>query len=92
VRVLDWANHAEIASGTLVPVLTDWQATDVPPVNLLYRPNVRRQARVRLLIDFVCDVFREIERKRGQHLVAAAPPRWLKRYYAKASATIDRER
>jgi hypothetical protein len=39
-----------------------------------------------------CDVFREIERKRGQHLVAAAPPRWLKRYYAKASATIDRER
>jgi hypothetical protein len=41
---------------------------------------------------FEAEAIREIERKRGQHLVAAAPPRWLKRYYAKASATIDRER
>jgi DNA-binding transcriptional LysR family regulator len=92
VRVLDWANHAEMAAGTLVPVLTDWQATDVPPVNLLYRPNVRRQARVRLLLDFIGDVFRDIEKGRGQALVAGGPPRWLKRHYAKASTTIDRRR
>lgn len=33
-----------------MPVLDDWQALDVPPVNLRYRPSVRRLPRMRLVI------------------------------------------
>lgn len=44
VRVLDWHKRpgCEIASGALVPALTDWAMTDeVPPVNMLYPPIAR---------------------------------------------------
>jgi LysR family transcriptional regulator for bpeEF and oprC len=88
IRVLDWANRAELASGALVPVLTDWQLAEVPPVNLLYRPGASRPQRVRLFLEFVTQLFREIESRRGQPLVAGGPPGWLKRPYARASASV----
>jgi LysR family transcriptional regulator, transcriptional activator for dmlA len=33
VRVLDWANRTELASGALVPALQDWEPSDAPPVS-----------------------------------------------------------
>jgi DNA-binding transcriptional LysR family regulator len=91
IRVLDWANHRELESGSLVPVLADWQLTEVPPVNLLYRPNARRPQRVRLFIEFVTQLFREIESRRTPRLVAGPPPPWLKRPLTRASASIERQ-
>jgi hypothetical protein len=32
--------------GALMPALTDWEHDEVPPVNLLYPPSVRRIPRV----------------------------------------------
>lgn len=61
VRILEWTNRADLEQGALVPALTAWDCPDAPPIVLSYRPSARRVARVRLFIEFVQDVFRELE-------------------------------
>ena len=51
MRILDWTNLDELATGTLVQALGDWESPEAPPVNLLFRLSVRRNPRVRLFID-----------------------------------------
>jgi DNA-binding transcriptional LysR family regulator len=94
VRIVDWSRRPghEIARGALVPVLTDWELTEVPPVNLLFSPSVRRVPRVRLFIDFVTQLFRDIEQQREHRLPATSAPQWLKTRHPRASATIARAR
>jgi DNA-binding transcriptional LysR family regulator len=89
-RILDWHKRQgrEIASGLLVPALTDWTHDEVPPVNALYRPSVRRVPRVRLFIDFVTQLFRDIEQQREVRAPSTAMPRWAKAYRPRASATL----
>lgn len=89
-RLLDWHKRSgrEIASGALVPALTDWDQTEVPPVNLLYPPSVRRLPRVRLFIDFVTQLFRDIELQRERRTPSTAMPRWRMSRKLRASATI----
>ena len=79
-RLLDWHKRQghEIASGALVPALTDWEHDEVPPVNLLYPPSVRRIARVRLFIDFVTQLFRDIEQQREVRAPSTSMPRWAR--------------
>ncbi len=88
-RLLDWHQRQgrEIASGALVPALTDWSEEEVPPVNMLYRPSVRRIPRVRLFIDYVVQLFADIEKQRPMRAPATGKPRWLKGRRARASAT-----
>jgi LysR family transcriptional regulator, regulator for bpeEF and oprC len=89
-RILDWHQRQgrEIASGLLVPALTDWTEEEVPPIRLLYRPSVRRVPRVRLVIDFVTQLFADIEKLRPVHAPATGMPRWLlKSRRLRASAT-----
>lgn len=91
-RLLDWHKRQgmQIASGLLVPALTDWEHQDVTPINLLYPPSVRRIARVRLFIDFVTQLFRDIEQQREVRSPSTPMPRWAKAGRVRASATIDR--
>jgi DNA-binding transcriptional LysR family regulator len=86
IRLLDWTNLPELASGALVSALQDWESTEAPPVNLLYRASVRRIPRVRLFIEFATDLFRELDRSRGQQVIATERPPWLWRHYGRASA------
>jgi len=91
VRVLDWHKRQgrEIASGALVPALTDWAMTDeVPPVNMLYPPSARRIARVRLFMDFVVQLFRDIEQQREVRTPATQIPRWAIGRRPRASASV----
>lgn len=91
-RLLDWhkrRGHA-LASGALVAALADWEATEVPPVNLLYPPSARRIARVRLVIEFLTQLFRDIEQQRDNRSPATGPPQWLRSRYPRASATLGR--
>jgi LysR family transcriptional regulator, regulator for bpeEF and oprC len=91
-RILDWhwrPGH-ELADGRLVPALTDWELTEVPPVNLLYSPSVRRIPRVRLFIDFVTQLFSDIEAQRASQQPPTSPPKWLKGRLSRASATVGR--
>jgi LysR family transcriptional regulator for bpeEF and oprC len=93
-RLVDWQKREghEFASGDLVRALTDWELTEVPPVNLLYPPSVRRTPRVRLFIDFVTQMFRDIEQLRETHTPASGPPRWMKGHHMRASSTAGRDR
>lgn len=90
VRILDWTNLPELASGTLVRALEDWESPEAPPVNLLYRASVRRIPRARMFIEFATELFRELDRLRGQRVVGTERPLWLRRYYERASAIMGR--
>ena len=62
-----------------------------PPIDVLYRPNQRRIPRVRQFIDFVTELFREVEAERGEKAGAqlrTKRPRWWARH-GRASAAIE---
>ena len=90
IRILDWTNLPELASGSLLQVLRDWESPEAVPVNLLYRPSIRRIHRVKAFIDYVTDLFRELDARRGGHVVATERPPWLRRHYARTSAVMSR--
>jgi DNA-binding transcriptional LysR family regulator len=89
-RMLDWRRRPgnALANGSLVAVLTDWKVAEVPPVTLLYPPRVRRMPRVRTFIDFVTQLFRDIEQERNGAASATAAPGWLRSHKARASSSI----
>ncbi|MBQ0921953.1 LysR family transcriptional regulator [Hydrogenophaga aromaticivorans] len=88
-RLLDWHQRPgrEVPRGLLVPALTDWVVDEVPPVNLLYAPSVRRTPRVRVFLDWVVQLFAEVERERLRPLPATAMPHWVKMRRLRASET-----
>lgn len=89
-RISDLSAQSLLASGRLVPVLRDWEMKDAPPVNLFYRASHRRTARVRVFIDHVTAVFRDLEAQRdqGAAVPAAERPEWYGRRYGHVSATL----
>ena len=88
-RLLDWHQRPgrEIPRGLMAPALTDWVVDEVPPVNLLYPPSVRRIPRVRVFLDWVVQLFADVERERQLPFPATAMPRWVKAHRPRASAT-----
>lgn len=85
-RILDWTESADLASGSLVRALADWESTEAPPVNRLHRASVRRVPRVRLFVDFATRLFGELDQRRGRSVVGTERPRWLGRRHGRASA------
>ena len=78
--------RAHVQTGRLVPVLLDWEVRGGPPVNVLFRPSQRRTPRVRLFLDFVTALLREIEVQGRRH---AARPHWHRAGYGRASSVLD---
>jgi DNA-binding transcriptional LysR family regulator len=76
-----------LQAGRLIPVLLDWEVKGGPPVNLLFRPNQRRTPRVRLFLDFVTGLLRDIEGDRERNVEL---PHWHRRGYGRASAVLRR--
>jgi DNA-binding transcriptional LysR family regulator len=91
-RFLDWADLPQVASGALVPVLSDWQATDAPPVNILYSASTRRIPRARAFIDFISERFRSLDELRGLKPIVTAPPLWMRRPHGRASDFLEHSR
>jgi DNA-binding transcriptional LysR family regulator len=94
-RLSDLTVRAHLQRGQLVPALLDWELQDSPPINLLYRPNHRRIARVRLFIDFVTTLFSQLESERDSGLAArlpTLPPQWHQQRYAHGSAAARTRR
>lgn len=88
VRILDWTELPDLASGSLVRALADWESTEAPPVNLLYHASARPIPRVRLFLEFATELFRELDRVRGQSVMGTERPRWLWRHYGRASVVM----
>ncbi len=89
-RVSDVSTHAQLSSGQLVPVLLDWEMKDAPPVNLMYRPNQRRNSRVKVFIDFVTTLFRDLEAAREHGGIArqVERPDWYGRRFGHVSSAV----
>jgi DNA-binding transcriptional LysR family regulator len=80
VRLSEISLRSELASGRLVPALTQWRMQDVPLVNLLYRPKARQAARVRAFIDFAYELFQKPDAAdAAPSRTAADRPRWYRR-------------
>lgn len=91
VRLLDWTNLAELAAGSLVRVLSEWESSEATPVNLIYSPSIRRTARARAFIDFVIEIFQELDHARGTGRVPGSErPPWWRRHYESSSASTVR--
>ncbi len=94
-RLSDLTVRTHLQRGQLMPALSDWEMQDSPPINLLYRPNHRRIARVRLFIDFVTAMFRQLESERDGGLAArlpTQPPQWHLQRYTHGSAAARTRR
>jgi len=89
-RLLDWTNLPELAAGSLVRALSDWESAEAPPVKLIYRPSVRRMARARAFIEFVVELFQELEQIRGGRVPGSTRPHWLRRRYERSSSSMAR--
>jgi DNA-binding transcriptional LysR family regulator len=82
--------RGHLESGRLVPVLLEWEVKGGPPVNVLYRASQRRTPRVRLFVDFVGSLLKEV----GTDAVVAGPravaerPHWHRRGYGRASSVL----
>lgn len=93
-RLSDLTVCEPLRRGQLVAALPEWELLDAPPVNLLYRPNHRRVARVRLFIDFVTALFRQLESERDGGPAASRfpPPPWQAHRRARGSAAARADR
>ena len=78
-RLLEWDLRPETlaGAGALVPALQDWASPEVPPVMLMHPPSVRRLPRVRVFIDFLTQLFGDMEQQRAARLPASQRPRWV---------------
>lgn len=93
-RMLDWnllGGH-ELAAGALVAALTERESVEVPRVNLLYPPTVRRVPRVRAFNEFITQVFADLQQRRRSPLRESSTPRWVTTRHARASSIRPGER
>lgn len=96
MRVTDLTAVPDLASGLLVPVLTDWESPASPTVYALYRRNQRQSRLLRAFLDFLSEVFAELERARPLAprgaIERVAPPEWFGHVRGRQSAFAGRRR
>jgi LysR family transcriptional regulator for bpeEF and oprC len=74
VRMADITTRQIVEGGLLEPALADWEALEAPPIYLMYRR--RPSARVRAFVDFLAQLFANLEASRpgaGQAKLAPVP-------------------
>jgi LysR family transcriptional regulator, regulator for bpeEF and oprC len=96
VRIADLSLIRYLTSGSLVPVLTDWEALEAPPVFAAYPPSERRSKLVRVFLDFLVEVFAELESERiplpGRAIARVPRPEWFGRTHGRHSVYEARKR
>jgi len=92
LRVSGLATWQHVHGGRLVIGLHDWDILHGPPINVIYRPEHRRNPRVRCFVDFLTTVFRDLEREgeSGPSGVKKEQPGWQGRRFGKASRLVRR--
>lgn len=96
IRLADITLSRYLSSGLLVPALTDWEALEAPTIFAAYRRSQRQSKLVRAFLDFLIEVFAELEIERSPMLatgVARVPkPEWFGRAHGRQSAYVARSR
>jgi LysR family transcriptional regulator, regulator for bpeEF and oprC len=94
IRAGDLFLSHHLQSGALVPVLTDWTCLDAPMVFAAYRPSQRASKLVRVFIEFLVEIFDELERERWPAPMAGiqhvSKPAWFSRAHGRHSAYVAR--
>jgi DNA-binding transcriptional LysR family regulator len=75
-----------LQSGRLAQALMDWEVLGAPPMNLLYRPALRRSPRVRLFLDFVTALMEDSSTNAAGSNATPERPHWHRRGMGRASA------
>jgi len=92
----DLALSRFVSAGLLIPVLTDWEAVDSPSHFVLYRPAQRRSKLVRAFVDFLVQVFSELEAQRPitlrQPMAREPTPEWFGRAHGRQSMYVAKKR
>jgi len=95
VRLFDFGLGHYLASGALIPVLTEWESLEAPTIFAAYPPRLRQSKLVRVFVDFLIEVFRELESERipGADALKSVPkPQWYGRAHGRHSAYVARGR
>lgn len=96
IRSADLVLVRHLSAGLLVPVLTDWEALESPTIYAAYRRSQRNSKLVRVFLDFLVEVFAELEKERLPAATVAIPrvpkPEWWGRAHGRRSAYVARGR
>lgn len=92
IRLADLTVHRYLASGQLMPVLTDWKALEAPTIYAAYPRSQRQSKLVRAFLNFLIDVFAELEGERSSESGSSAVPKpeWFGRTHGRQSAYVSR--
>src|SRR5581483_1255232 len=96
IRLADITVARYLAAGLLIPVLTDWEALESPTVYVAFPGRQRKSKLVRAFVDFMVDVFKELESERpsgaSTRTSAVRRPDWFGRAHGRQSAYVPRAR
>ena len=96
IRLADLTAGPYLLSGSLVPVLTAWEAVDAPLIFAMYRRTDRHSKLVRAFVDFLVEVFAELEAGRmpetPDRALRVPKPDWWSRARGRHSAYVARKR
>jgi DNA-binding transcriptional LysR family regulator len=96
IRFVDLTVGRYLSSGQLVPLLTEWEGLDAPVIYAIYRPSERHSKLVRVFVDFLIEVFAEIEAERALspagRVLRVSKPEWYGRAHGRHSEYVSRKR
>lgn len=96
IRLADITLSRYLSSGLLVPALTDWEALEAPTIFAAYRRSQRQSKLVRAFLDFLVEVFAELENERlpapPSGISRVPKPEWFGRAHGRQSAYVARGR
>jgi len=95
IRLMDLTVGRYLSAGLLVPVLKAWTALEAPTIYAAYPPRQRRSKLVRVFLDFLIEVFGQLDQERtttSGSLPRVPKPQWWDRAHGRRSAYVAREK
>jgi hypothetical protein len=93
MRLTDLTSASLLATGRLVSALTDWDSTEAPTIYALYPRRLRQSKTARCFLEFLTDVFAEIEKQRVPEYHGVMPrisqPHWFGRAKVDSPHIVD---
>lgn len=94
IRLADLTVSRYLSSGLLVPTLRDWVGLEAPTIYAVFRRRQRNSKLVRAFLEFLGEVFAELESERNRAVAASIPrvpkPAWFGRARSRQSDYVAR--